>query len=344
VLDLWRSAGDSLWSFDVVLKVAIRTRRDGKLEDVGTFVSRQRYMRGLWRVDRLEESPAPSVAWAKKWSSSGGEIFAIAWDGRELRSFRANGSGLYGDIMPTERASRAKIFGPLYQELSHSTRYGECYPDIVSPRGLSLSRKGAELILDAKPAPPGVLVPYMKSHLRFAFDGTKGVVPTSVALFPGDDLETPTFAFRNELAEVLPGIWVPIASEKEVYLRNGEGNPPELASTEAVELDLGRSKFNIDIDPAVFGLPYPAGTVVYDHELKKNYIAMEGGKRDYEAYKEYVRETIRQQRQQRALERGLPDTQRSDIRGWIVGVNACLLVLVAATYFLVRWSRQRSRS
>lgn len=328
ILDRWQAACDSIWSYDVLLTTKHQTRSKTSLEFIGSFETRQRFKLGKWRVDHRGETRTIASSNDKMEWSANDELSALAWNGERVH--KLNSAQNQGDIVPLERLNKALRKGPLLHEAFSSEFYGARYTDMIRPRKpLEISSTQDGLYEIVAPAlQGGGQVAWPSQYLKVVIDKFKGYMPIRIERFsspPGK--VAPNMVIENTVVEVMKGIWLPTHSVKQLF-KAGESDPLTVIET---DVNVEKSKFNLEIDSAVFDLEFPIGMVVHDHKNNQTFIARAQDARDYEAYQQLVKETIKAQRNAATPLRGAP------FNTWLLIVNVTIILLLC----VLMWRKWR---
>jgi hypothetical protein len=90
------------------------------------------------------------------------------------------------------------------------------------------------------------------------------------------------FSLENELAQVQPGLWLPVKSVRRGYsVDRKSAHYGKEVGTELIELDLKRSRFNVHLDDSVFAMDFPVGTKVQDYQRDATYRVGTGNRESY---------------------------------------------------------------
>lgn len=334
LLDLWVAGCQSIWSYDVDVVTThwVKPKDDGpELKFVGKFTKRQRYLNGQWRIDHLEQVTEK----VERWTPEDGDVFAIAWDGKDARTFSARSN--IGEVLPILKLGTGKALGSRYCELYRSTFFGQTYTDMIRPRsGVSLSEASPGVYLLDVPPAPGLKVSLPKSRFVFTLDGTKSFLPSQIKMYSPSNLEAPSAISETDLQEVAAGLWAPVKSQKRIYRTPvPKDSPGELIAIERFEIDLNKATFNVDIDPEVFRLAFPPGTIVYDHNEGKNFVVSANSGRDYEAYAQVVTDMARKRQLAHVARERMP------YRYWLVLSGLALIALLGVSG-IWRWRARQA--
>ncbi len=266
VLDAWDSSCADIHSYEVLVTTNHITRNDetGEMEPVVEYVCRHRFRNQMWRVDRLREE-----RFAKKTvqETSENKVWAITWDGKDIRM--CNGPADLGGIVARPRFNESLIGGPLFHELYFSSYFGEPYVRNIRTRPVAdLTRNGTRYVIKAPPAPESN-VTWRSYRLEVELEELYNFMPVRISLFDHADSREPCVEISNTYREWRPGLWAPERAVKTTYLPKETGGSEVFAEV-IVEVSPDDWKFNSEIDPALFTLTFPKGTIVYDDYEKRN--------------------------------------------------------------------------
>lgn len=220
-----------------------------------------------------------------------------------------------------------------------STFYGDSYINSVLKRAPTIEQLADNIIrINTDPVLDST-VAWSNLKLRFELDTEKNCMPVGIELLNPDKTGgtpgTPITEFRNALIEWKKGIWAPKSAEKTIY-NVGKDGKAYVMSKVTVTVVEEQSHFNVDIDPSIFKLQFPPGTVVYDDVTKKNYISDKGDKRDYDAYVKKVKAQLS------GSVNGEVSTNPDSGTMWrrlFLGAN--IIVIVVLLFFVLRRLLQR---
>ncbi len=292
ILDLWSRSIEGLRSYDVLLHVTTDTfaKEDGHLVRVGEHTLRQRFMDRNWRVDLIKVRHIFRGGLKPELTETGAdETNAIAYDIRaqQVRFFSSPQN--FGQFQPLNDRIVAKLQAPQLYESFREQFWGQTYIQMLQPRlkDAKVSSDGDLVTLQFPPCSDRSL-PINDAEYRFeiVLDSSKGYMPVLIrrSRQSGDSRVETT----NDLTKTENGLWVPHKTTRTIYSKLGTGDLNVPLNVVVEELDMAQSNFNIAIDPVVFQLPFPPGTVVRDEFQHVNYIQANDGKKDFKAYDNYV--------------------------------------------------------
>ena len=269
----WNSAADSVKSYDVYLDVVVNTLTEGKLVKAHEHQIRQRYQDGKWRVDLLRTLYRSVNGREEVWESNDDILaFASNRDGKGVAFFSSREH--FGELKTPrgDSETRIKLLAPQLYETFKSHFYHETYYSMLSYRAESgtLSRQSDSI--EVRLPRTTSSTPHNHSKEDFLVRFHPGV-PIPVQIRRGVMLaESPNTIseFESEVAEVVDGIWVPVRVTRRVYSSDFATDMNTPACEELLIVDREQSRFNIDILPEVFELPFPPGTVVHDKSKGEN--------------------------------------------------------------------------
>lgn len=303
-IELWGGSAEGIWSYDVTVHATVRTftKDQQRLVPVGDHVLRQRFMQGSWRVDQIETNRFFRGQEPKTWEASPSDVqaFALEFSAQDVRFFSSQSN--FGQFCSASDFNRAKLLVPQLYEFFRGDFYGQTFREMLLPRSneADTSVDGGLVRLVIPPVTnPAILVNGARDWFEVVLDARKGHMPVRIKKSKDLSSDAHFVEIENDLTQVDGGLWVPTTSSVTVHSKAFTGGLSIPATVTLVEVDLAKSKFNDDIDPKVFELPFPPGTVVRDADQQENYVQSDGDKRDYEAYEELVRSRMGETRKER---------------------------------------------
>lgn len=294
LLDLWNDSAEKIWSYDVTVHVMVRAFTDTRadLMLVGDYLLRQQYLQGSWRVDQVKIvqhaiGVEPRIATVPE-----GATVAFARDFSTQEARYLSSPSKVGQTSSLAAFNRTKLLAPQLYEHFRGDFCGQSYHDMLQPKlkGTTVSFHDGLVCLLIPPAEDSsLLIKDARDWFEVTLDPSKDYLPTRIRKFrdlQSDELLTD---IENHWLQVDGGLWVPRSSTKTVYSRQITKGMKAPAAVTVLEIDTEKSRFNIDISPAVFSLPFPTGTVVWDEDRGENYVQAKGDAKDYEAYRQLVR-------------------------------------------------------
>lgn len=268
----WRRTADALCSYDVMLRVGVESYVEQKnaMMKVGEHSLRQRFLRGSWRVDLIETRRMFSAQDPDVWSRSGDDIVAFAFDrtGRDVRFF--DGAANFRETQPIGQFSAVRLLAPQLYEAFRASFYGRTYYQMLQPRQdtASLTSDGALATLRFPFAERAPAVDLERASVEVTLDTGKGYTPVRIKIAPKSDSEMYTL-IENRLTWVPDGrVWVPETVRRTIFSKGHTGDISVPAAVTTIEVEMAKSRFNVDIDPDVFELAFPAGTVASESKPK----------------------------------------------------------------------------
>lgn len=325
-LDGWNSSIEEIRSYDVTLRTShlVVDHPTGKASLAGRLVCRHRFLHGMWRVDRLRVESFRSQSPPEIGETPSGAVWAIAWDGKTLRSYDSEQKIATLLRLPQVNAW-GTLGGPLYHELYRATSFlGEPYPRNLQARGPARLILQDDLLRIEAPARPEASVSWNTMELWVELSRSRGLMPVRIVRrdpAPEGGAEVELVCRYRRWP---PGIWAPERAEQISRLRSGAA----VQTLATVEIEVTQAQFNVPLDPALFALEVPPGTVVYDGQERRNFLAAEGGKRDYEGYRRLMA-----QRLPASPSRGILGGDA--LRTGLIVLHLAAIVLLAS-YFIYR--------
>jgi len=289
IIDRWVSSCQEIRSYDVVLTVSNANVDEdtGDRSVYSTSTIRQRYQDGMWRVDRFDSERFGKHA--SKSTTPPDALDAFAWDLKSIRT--CNSGSNIAVIMNRRRFKESMLPGPLYHQGFFSSNSGESYAENIRKRGnASVVRKAGGRYTIVAPPAPRKLVSWVTETLEVDLCPEYGFMPSEIRIIRGSE---PLIVIACEQKRWRENLWAPSRIIKKTYSGQGEGKPYyHKASETVVDVSEAAAHFNVKIDPAVFSMEIPGGTIVWDDIEKRNHIAKAGNGRDYEAYNAYIKEKV----------------------------------------------------
>lgn len=221
------------------------------------FTSRQYYSQGKFRTDLLQNRDTTYAPGEASSLSHNGvsTSYSASRRGATIRPYPANDGEL------PHRVSYCNLFRNLNSDVT--------YVQLIKSRpraSIKLTNQDDFLVLDAPPQTVNQSKVNDDLGLKLYLDISRGLQPARIELyFHGKNKRGTWVAYENDLSEITPGLWLPKRSVKRVY--NIASDSPSFAlevGRETAVLDLQRSRFNCDLDDAIFQLSFAPGTQVSD--------------------------------------------------------------------------------
>lgn len=331
MLNRWASSCDKITSCDLRIKARtfVRMTSSDELRAAGEFSLRHRFSGDQWRVDILEENRG-----GKQFHVAEGEIVALACDGQKFRFF--NSEENQGDIVEAGRINQMIIKAPLHQETYRRSFFGESYVENVRQRRkVTVKIEPSGLVELVGEKDPKARVSWMNLKFRATLDPHHDYLPTQLITFDaGEKTERPIFEYRNILfRQVIDGVWFPVDSVQDKYDFDAKSANPFVRQRTYIAVHVAQSTFNEVLDPDLFRMRFPPGTIVRDHIREQNYMAVENGSRDTQGYNDLIASMARNRREVHAV----PNDTR---KVWFILVNVCVILILSVMVFL-RWRVRR---
>ena len=282
--------------YDVLLHVTTDTfdKESGRLVRVGEHTLRQRFMDRNWRVDLIKIRHIFIGGQKPELTETGpDETNAFAFDFRALQARFYSSPQNFGQFQPLDDRIVAKLQAPQLFESFREPFWGQTYFQMLQPRlkDAKVSSDGDLVTLQFPPCSDRSLrINDAEYRFEIVLDPSKGYMPVLIRRSrPSGNMRVET---ANELTKTESGLWVPHKTTRTIYSKLGTGDLNVPLNVVVEDIDMARSNFNIDIDPVVFQLPFPPGTVVRDEFQHVNYIQAKDGTQDLKAYDNYVQSGI----------------------------------------------------
>jgi hypothetical protein len=268
-LDHYEKSLNAVRSFDVHLNIKVQRlldripgdqsgppqyQRVNPEESASDFQGRHFLSGEKFRLDCLENSSG---------TYEQGELVTV-WDGSLLKIHDARRK--QGRIWNNAKLTSLIVEGcPPYASLFKMCFGDYAYPEFIRDRRTIVEQRDGMIMVDALPAPTRAI------HLnvygaRFLLDPSKGHMPVRIEWYvDARNVVKESTRIDNELAEVQPGVWLPIWSRL-VFLIEEPSSAfyRDPYSTMDVAVDRERSSFNAPIDEGIFKFDFPMGTAVRD--------------------------------------------------------------------------------
>ncbi len=173
-----------------------------------TARTRQVYSHGKFRIDVVETITG---------SISKGSV--IIWDGASETVYnRQRADARLRSYARTNPSPFAAAYVNAYRNLDGDLSY----VDLIRGRSVkAVDRKGQYIVLSAQPDPKS-RARCSNIGVRLTLDPNKGFMPVEIEAFTHRNPSMPLERTKIELAEIVPGIWVPIRAEGGVVLDGQE--------------------------------------------------------------------------------------------------------------------------
>lgn len=338
-LALWKNQAEAIWSYDIELaaRIDLYDKISGKMMVQSQYRIRQRFMQGNWRFDILEKEEHYLDRPVEKWVATSDDLISFAKYGQEIRFFNAKNQ--FGQIFTPRTFNPAIVPTRQIFECYRSERHGEMLPDLLLDRKSRIESNNEEdiLLFFGKTS-----ARHNHSNLEFRVSLSKSsrLLPSRIVY--GSDLSKANstkkdlfwIEIENKLEAVKPGLIFPVETIERKYSPNLRGSAKEPISIEKLSVDISSAKFNIDIHPKVFQVPFPPGTIVYETETEQNYLQEEGDKADYENASQAILE-----RMGKINFEEIEKSKQAWSLKWILIFNFILLIVaISVTLF---WRRKR---
>ncbi len=281
LIELWNGAAEEIWSYDVTVHVVVRAFAETKsdLTVVGDHLLRQQYLRGSWRVDQLKTDQRSIGHDPRIVNVPEGATVAFARDFSTQHARYFSSPDKFGQIYSLSGFNRTKLLAPQLYEHFRGDFCGQSFRDMLQPKlkGATVSsRDGLICLLIPPTEDASLLIKDANDWIEVTLDPSKNYLPTRIRKskdLKSDDLLTDV---ENHWVQNDGGLWVLQKTTKTVYSKEITKGVKVPAAVTTLEIDTNKGKFNIDIAPAVFSLPFPTGTVVWDDDQHKNYVQPNG--------------------------------------------------------------------
>ena len=294
-LDRWTGAIDSVWSYDIVVHVQVDaySRKQARLVRTTEATIRQRFLRGQWRVDFLKTRIIAGGE-VTEWERGADNIKAFAYDGGSaVRYFHA--SDLFGQVDPRAEFSKTRLLAPQWFEVFHTDYSGEPWPALLRDRTTTSAMEMPDGLIGAKFGATTEPMTHSRfsDQIRVLLDPKCGYLPASIIfgqnLGNGGEFRTEII---NEYSLCQESFWVPKTCIWKDFAPSITSSAVEPAMVTQMQTDLEAARLNVEIDPAVFAMAFPPGSIVYESESQTNFVQREGDEKDYGAAAEFARERL----------------------------------------------------
>lgn len=323
-LDLWQSATDEIWSFDVVLQISHSTRSGSPptLKPVTTYWRRHRYLQGMWRVDRLDELQ-PKDSGTNVGVVGSDQTSAIAWDGQEVHGFRSQEK--FGSVLSTRDVNISDFGSFFFDQLFRNALLGGHYVGLIRARkNVTASRKNdGGVIVDAAPMPT-LPATFNDRRIVVELDPERNYMPEKIWVSSKLDLTKADFEIENVLTEVTPATFLPTTSVVRLFQRG------EVLSEQRIEIAKDDLRVNIDLNSSDFRLRFPVGTVVYDRATNRNFLSGSNEERDFAGFDKFAANYAKQHT-------NVPTLSRTR-RPWLAVAGASMILAVLMLFVVARRS------
>ena len=339
-LAAWKSGSDKIWAYDVAvsIKVDAYSRPHKRMIPVGDHLVRQRFSHGMWRVDLLSTRMMFSDGRVEEWKAphddaGGGRAFAYSGEG-VVRFLSPDQS--FAQVMPVVEYNPVKVLGPQLFEAFKAYPRGASYFDLLSPRV-------ANARVETSSGRAALRLPRVQNDMQTAanidfevlLNTDSDHLPSRIGQ-SADILMDPPFCFSvvdNVLTEVLPQVWCPTRVTESIFAKGYRENDLEAANITVVEVDVHKSRFNIDIPIEVFELKAHPGVVLYDTRTGENYVETPDGDKDYAAYRRQIADQVGSQKGASPIR-----SERTSVLPVVVIVNVVLLIAISVLVVVRRRS------
>jgi hypothetical protein len=260
------AACNSITSFDAYFttEVELLLEFDRKADEfkesesrkkIGTY--RQRYSRGMCRVDTLALGSARMPEGASTW----------LWDGAKGQELDV--AGRRGSVDFTGPMSGITLLTQTYRDAVLGLTFEKLIKDRL-PSSLSTMKQDGVLVVSVA-AEPGRRVPLGTMPLKLYLVPDKGFMPCTIEKFAVKDGVTYLHErITSELRQIQRGLWIPVKATKSTFVvRPSSRFHGQEVGRDELTVDLRASQFNIPVSEDVFHLEFPVGTTVRD-EINRN--------------------------------------------------------------------------
>jgi hypothetical protein len=250
----WRT---ELLAADVVGEDQVRFRPYGADEPHKVrvlSVTRQRHLNGKYRVDWLQDGDRKNAE----------GTFSLVWDGGTgVLLNTGQRSAEIAPIPPAFSGVQALAYFRLFRDYGHGYSFSQFIRDRW-PKSSSI-RQSAGLVL-IRCEPQAVRHTGSPSGLELSLNPNRGFMPEQIDFLMGKtDDAVVRMRIRNELSEVLPGVWLPVRSRLSSLVTDQKSQHFGVETVmQEYEVDATRSRWGVLVDDAVFELEIPVGTDVRD--------------------------------------------------------------------------------
>jgi hypothetical protein len=271
VIDVLESAVGSIRSCDVVINAVgrrlyhvdeggVREWGAGERPPPENYHYRQIFWKSKRRIEALDETGSPTL------------VAVQDWEGRR-----------HYDLTKHEGMIRKPVIGGCAPGTDYSLFYKSvCALVDIYPLFRERLTTGVKGKLDSE-GPIGLTCDFEEATRNISLGGysyevladkTHGLMPKTVREFWHLDGKKAPFR-ETEILEYLrlpDGTWVPVKAKTTTFWAVGDkmfGTPvQEIVAT----VDVGKSRWNVELDPKTFILPFPVGTKVFDDVRQVHYI------------------------------------------------------------------------
>ncbi len=198
------------------------------------------------------------------------------WNASEYMAFEAvESTGNVASLADTVSDANGFCYTNLWKAISPHLTYVE-FVRVRIPFGVSLKKENGKFVLSAPPVPQE-LVDFNKFGVRLELDPDRNFMPSSIDIVQYfDNTRTADLFMRyeNQLAEVRPNLWLPVASRAVNYQWSDPDSTfyGEEVAYQSITVNLDRSQFDAVHSDELFEIAFPQGTDVWDEVRQIRYI------------------------------------------------------------------------
>ncbi len=228
------------------------------------FHSRQRLSQDRYRADllRTREGEVPE-----------GQATFI-WDGVTATTYSSMSRKGRITTRPPDEGMQPQVlsYGSLYRNINCD----QTYLQLINSRPrdeMKLVRDGSLFTLISMPHVEKQNTLNSDLGLTLVLDSSKSFMPSSIEWFFIRNGKKVTWqTYENNLAEIQPGLWLPVKSIHSVYNMSSTSDDfGKEAGRQTATLDLARSRWNIVQPENIFQISFPSGTEVNDEVKNIDY-------------------------------------------------------------------------